>query len=69
LKVEKNKLSKYVKIIKVSGPLVVADNMAGAKMYELVKNLNLKIENVWEDKHDITYICNDKTKFHINRWM
>ena len=29
--------SKYGKIIKVSGPLVVADNMAGAKMYELVK--------------------------------
>jgi len=42
---------------------------ATKKMYELVKNLNLKIENVWEDKHDITYICNDKTKFHINRWM
>ena len=29
--------SKYGKIIKVSGPLVVAENMAGAKMYELVK--------------------------------
>ena len=29
--------SKYGKIIKVSGPLVVADNMADAKMYELIK--------------------------------
>ncbi|MCQ2819549.1 MAG: V-type ATPase subunit A [archaeon] len=31
------KESKFGKIIKVSGPLVVAENMAGAKMYELVK--------------------------------
>jgi len=31
------KESKYGKIYKVSGPLVVAENMAGAKMYELVK--------------------------------
>ena len=29
--------SRFGKIIKVSGPLVVAENMAGAKMYELVK--------------------------------
>jgi V-type H+-transporting ATPase subunit A len=31
------KESKFGKIYKVSGPLVVAENMAGAKMYELVK--------------------------------
>lgn len=31
------KESRFGKIIKVSGPLVVAENMAGAKMYELVK--------------------------------
>ena len=41
---------------------------ATKKMYELVENLNLKIEKVWEDKHDITYICNDSTRFHINRY-
>jgi V-type H+-transporting ATPase subunit A len=29
--------SKFGKIFKVSGPLVVAENMSGAKMYELVK--------------------------------
>ena len=34
---EEENESKYGKIIKVSGPLVVAENMAGAKMYELVK--------------------------------
>ena len=34
---EKEKETKFGKIIKVSGPLVVAENMAGAKMYELVK--------------------------------
>ena len=34
---EKEKESRFGKIIKVSGPLVVAENMAGAKMYELVK--------------------------------
>jgi V-type H+-transporting ATPase subunit A len=31
------KESKFGKIFKVSGPLVVAENMAGAKMFELVK--------------------------------
>lgn len=31
------KESKFGKIYKVSGPLVIAENMAGAKMYELVK--------------------------------
>ena len=34
---EKEKETRFGKIIKVSGPLVVAENMAGAKMYELVK--------------------------------
>jgi len=29
--------SKYGRIFKVAGPLVVAENMSGAKMYELVK--------------------------------
>jgi F0F1-type ATP synthase alpha subunit len=29
--------SKYGKILKVAGPLVVAENMSGSKMYELVK--------------------------------
>lgn len=29
--------SKYGKIYKVAGPLVVAENMSGSKMYELVK--------------------------------
>lgn len=31
------KESRFGKIFKVSGPLVIAENMAGAKMYELVK--------------------------------
>ena len=34
---EKEKESRFGKIIKVSGPLVVAERMSGAKMYELVK--------------------------------
>ena len=34
---DEEKESKFGKIYKVSGPLVVAENMAGAKMYELVK--------------------------------
>ena len=29
--------SKYGKIFKVAGPLVVGENMSGSKMYELVK--------------------------------
>jgi V-type H+-transporting ATPase subunit A len=34
---EEEKESRFGKIFKVSGPLVVAENMAGAIMYELVK--------------------------------
>jgi V-type H+-transporting ATPase subunit A len=34
---DEEKESKFGKIFKVSGPLVIAENMAGAKMYELVK--------------------------------
>ncbi|MFM1914032.1 MAG: hypothetical protein RIR51_1885 [Bacteroidota bacterium] len=34
---DEEKESKFGKIYKVSGPLVIAENMAGAKMYELVK--------------------------------
>ena len=34
---DEEKESRFGKIIKVSGPLVVAEKMAGAKMYELVK--------------------------------
>ena len=34
---EKEKESRFGKIIKVSGPLFVAERMSGAKMYELVK--------------------------------
>lgn len=34
---DEEKESKFGKIFKVSGPLVVAENMSGAKMYELVK--------------------------------
>ena len=34
---DKEKESRFGKIIKVSGPLVVAERMSGAKMYELVK--------------------------------
>ena len=41
---------------------------ATKKMYELIEGLNLKVKEVWEDRHDITYICNDNTKFHINRY-
>lgn len=31
------KESEYGKVLKTAGPLVVAENMTGAKMYELVK--------------------------------
>ena len=34
---EEHKASKYGKIYKVAGPLVVAEKMSGSKMYELVK--------------------------------
>ena len=35
------KESSYGKVFKVAGPLVVADQIMGAKMYELVKTFKL----------------------------
>ena len=39
------------------------------KMYEIIESLNLKVSDIWLDRHDVTYICTDNTRFHINRWM
>ena len=50
--------------------LFLTRSEATKKMYELVNELHLKISKVYEDRHDITYICNDEiTRFHINRYM
>ena len=38
-------------------------------MYNIINDLNLNIKEVWEDRHDVTYICNNNIKFHINRYM
>jgi len=48
---------KYPKIIKVSGPLVVADSCAGAKMYDVVRVSEKRlIGEIVELKNDLAYI-------------
>jgi len=40
---------------------------ANEMMYKLIKKYNLKVERVYEDHHDLTYICKDGSKFFIDR--
>lgn len=36
-------------------------------MHLLMKKYNLHIENIYDDKHYKTYLCNDGVRFYINR--
>ena len=48
---------KQAKIIKVSGPLVVANGCAGARMYDMVRVSEKKlIGEIIELKNDLAYI-------------
>jgi predicted phosphoadenosine phosphosulfate sulfurtransferase len=40
---------------------------ANKLMYELIAKYDLKLEEVWNDKHDKTYICNKGVSFYIQR--
>ena len=40
---------------------------ATQKMYKLCAKYNLKIQEVYDDKHDKTYICNNGVRFYIHR--
>ena len=36
-------------------------------IYEYIDNHGLKIQEVYDDKHFKTYICQDNVRFYINR--
>ena len=36
-------------------------------MYKLMNKYNLKLIEIWNDKHDKTYCCSDNVKFYIQR--
>ena len=40
---------------------------ATQKMYKLCKKHNLQIQEVYDDNHDKTYICNNGVRFYIQR--
>lgn len=40
---------------------------ANKYMYKLCNKYGLKIEEVWNDNHDKTYLCNKGVTFYIQR--
>ncbi len=40
---------------------------ANEEMYRLIREHDLKVVKVYDDKHDKTYICSNGVEFHINR--
>lgn len=40
---------------------------AKAKMYKLCAKYSLTIQEIYDDKHDKTYICNNGVRFYIHR--
>lgn len=36
-------------------------------MYKVCQKYGLRIEKIWDDKHDKTYICNNGVTFYIQR--
>ena len=40
---------------------------ANQYMYKLIDKNNLHINEVWDDKHDKTYLCENNIKFYVQR--
>lgn len=40
---------------------------AEVAMYKFINKKGLHIEQVWDDHHFKTYLCNDGIRFYINR--
>lgn len=40
---------------------------ATQKMYKVCKKYGLHIKEIYDDKHDKTYICNQGVRFYIHR--
>lgn len=54
---------------RIKDGLYLTRSEATKVMYQLIEKLNLHLVKKYEDNHDITYVCNDDVKFHINRYM
>ncbi len=44
-------------------------DQANKEMYKICSKNGLHIEEVWDDHHDKTYICNNGVRFYIQRAM
>ena len=53
--------------LKIRGGEYTSRQQAEHDMHLLMKKNNLHIENVWDDGHFKTYLCNNNVKFYINR--
>ena len=42
-------------------------NEATSKMYSLCNKYGLRVVEVYDDKHEKTYICNNGVRFYIHR--
>lgn len=42
---------------------------ANAYMYKLCDKFGLKVEEIWNDNHDKTYLCNKGVTFYIQRYL
>lgn len=52
---------------RVKGGLYHSRQSAKDDMYEYIDRKGLKVVEKYDDKHFKTYICNDGTRFYINR--
>lgn len=52
---------------KIKSKTFSSRNDANKHMYKLCYKYGLKINEVWNDNHDKTYICNKGVKFYIQR--
>lgn len=41
--------------------------MANEYLYEQCSKKGLRIEEVWKDHHDVTFICNNNVRFYVQR--
>ena len=53
--------------IKVREKTFASRYLANQHMYKLMDKYGLHIENVWDDNHDKTYLCNNGVRFYIHR--
>lgn len=53
--------------IKYRGKEFSTRQEANDEMYKLISKNHLHIEEIWDDNHDKTYLCNNNVNFYIQR--